>query len=73
MTTRFSLTCKAPPGEQSRLVGSDPARFFIPRYLGPKGWVGFRLDLSSVDWDEAERLLIDSYQLVAPKRLAALT
>ncbi len=68
----ISLCCKAAPGEASRLVASHPAGFFTPRYLGPKGWVGLRLDLSDVDWAEVERLLIDGYQLVAPRRLAAL-
>jgi len=68
----ISLCCKAPPGEASRLVTADPERFFIPRYLGPRGWIGFRLDLNHLDWEEVNRLLFESYQLVAPKRLAEL-
>jgi hypothetical protein len=35
------------------------------------GWVGLRLDLPGIDWDEAEGLAVESYVLVAPKRLAA--
>ncbi|MAB12908.1 MmcQ/YjbR family DNA-binding protein [Parvibaculum sp.] len=64
-----SVWCKAPPGSQRVLVGADPARFFIPPYVGPKGWVGMSLG-PGVDWDEVETFLRRSYSLVAPKRLA---
>ena len=70
--TPLSICCKAPPSENTRLIAHDPERFFMPKYLGPKGWLAFRLDLRQVDWSEAERLLADSYALVAPSRLAAL-
>jgi predicted DNA-binding protein (MmcQ/YjbR family) len=53
-------------------VASDPERFYLPSYVGPKGWVSLRLDFGSVDWDEVAELVLDSYRLVAPKRLAAL-
>lgn len=60
---------KAPPGSQAVLVGADPARFFAPPYLGPKGWVGIRLE-EAPDWAEVAALVRRSYRLVAPKRLA---
>lgn len=41
---RVSLWCKAPPGSQAILVGADPELFFAPPYVGPKGWIGMRLD-----------------------------
>jgi predicted DNA-binding protein (MmcQ/YjbR family) len=65
-----SLTCKAPPGSQEVLVGADPKRFFIPPYVGPKGWIGMRLDRRP-DWREVAEVVRRSYVLVAPKRLAA--
>ena len=68
---RTSLWCKAPPGSQMVLVGADPERFFVPPYVGPKGWVGVRLDRKP-DWDEVARIVTRSYRLVAPKRLAGL-
>ena len=68
---RVSLWCKAPPGSQHVLVGADPSRFFAPPYVGPKGWVGVRLD-DGPDWDEVAGLVRRSYRLAAPKRLAAL-
>lgn len=68
---RVSLWCKAPPGSQMVLVGADPERFFVPPYVGPKGWVGMRLDRGP-DWEEVAKLTRRSYALVAPKHLALL-
>ncbi len=67
---RISVWCKAPPGSQQVLVGADPETFFVPPYVGPKGWVGMRLD-SRPDWKEVSALVTRSYRLIAPKRLAA--
>lgn len=67
---RISVWCKAPPGSQQVLVGADPETFFVPPYVGPKGWVGMRLDRAP-DWDEVSALVERSYRLIAPKRLAA--
>lgn len=63
--------CKAPPGAQRVLVGSDPDRFFSPPYVGPKGWIGMYLN-GAVDWDLVADLITDSYRMTAPKRLVAL-
>lgn len=68
---RPSLWCKVPPGSQAVLVGADPHRFFVPPYVGPKGWIGMRLD-DGPDWDEVTLVVRRSFRLVAPKRLAAL-
>jgi hypothetical protein len=65
---RVAVWCKAPPGVQEILVAADPKRFFVPPYVGHKGWIGVRLDLD-VDWEEVEDVLADSYRLTAPKRL----
>jgi predicted DNA-binding protein (MmcQ/YjbR family) len=67
---RLSLWCKAPPGVQDILVGADPARFFVPPYVGHRGWIGVRLD-GAVDWDEVADLVGESYRMTAPKRLRA--
>jgi len=37
----------------------------------PKGWVALRLDIGKLDWSEVSELLLVSYQLLAPKRLAS--
>jgi len=67
----IGISVRAAPGEQERLIATDPARFYRPAYSGAHGWVGLRLDTPRVDWGEAERLLVDAYQLAAPRRLAA--
>jgi hypothetical protein len=65
------LNCRAPWGEPRALVEGDPERFYFPAYLGPRGWIGLRLDVAKVDWEEVRDLVTDSYLRVAPKRLAA--
>jgi len=68
---RPSLWCKALPGSQTVLVGADPERFFVPPYVGHRGWVGMRLDRGP-DWNEVVELVRRSYRLTAPKRLGRL-
>ena len=68
---RVALWCKAPPGVQEILVGADPKRFYVPPYVGHKGWIGVRLDIN-VDWDEVAGIVDDAYRMTVPKRLAAV-
>lgn len=68
---RMSLWCKAPEGSQMVLVGADPDRFFVPPYVGYKGWIGMRLDRKP-DWNEVAVVVRRSYRLIAPRTLAAL-
>jgi predicted DNA-binding protein (MmcQ/YjbR family) len=67
---RLAVWCKAPPGAQEVLVGSDPDRFFVPPYVGHNGWVGIRLD-RAIDWEMLSELIRESYLMTARKRLAA--
>lgn len=62
---------KATLDEAEALVAADPARFYRPAYLGWRGWLGVRLDVDGIDWDELEGFVAESYAAVAPKRLAA--
>jgi hypothetical protein len=66
-----AVNCKALPGDNKRLIDADPKRFYMPAYIGPRGWVGLRLDLPDVDWKEVSELVALSYKLVAPKKLAS--
>lgn len=68
---RPSLWLKAPDGAQSALVEGQPERFFVPPYVGHKGWVGVYLDTRSVDWPLLGSLIEESYGLIAPRQLAA--
>jgi predicted DNA-binding protein (MmcQ/YjbR family) len=67
---RLGFWCAAPAGVQEALVGSDPERFFVPPYVGHRGWLGVWLDVP-VDWAEIGEIVEDAYRLVAPKRLTA--
>jgi hypothetical protein len=65
------LTLKGDRGVQQALVAADPDRYFVPKYVGPKGWVGVWLSRpAGIDWDEVEELILESYCLIAPKKLA---
>ena len=68
---RLGFWCAAPAGAQQAFVESDPERFFVPPYVGHRGWLGVRLDVEGVDWDEIAELVEDAYRVVAPKRLVA--
>jgi hypothetical protein len=65
-----SVTCKVIPGDNTALAAADPSRFYIPAYVGSKGWVAMRLDTGKLDWKEVADLVTGSYRLIAPKRLA---
>lgn len=39
-----AVTCKVLPGDNERLAAAQPDRFYLPAYVGPKGWVALRLD-----------------------------
>jgi len=64
-----AVTCKVYPGDHLVLASHNPERFYLPAYIGSKGWVALRLDREPVDWDEVTELVQGSYQLVAPKQL----
>jgi hypothetical protein len=63
------LWCKVLPGENARLIEATPRKFYMPAYVGPRGWVGLRLDRRTVDWAEVNELIMGSYVQVAPKKL----
>lgn len=65
---RLAIWCAAAPGVQSELVDEDPERFFVPPYVGGRGWLGVRLNVHP-DWDELTEIITDAYRHVAPKRL----
>lgn len=67
-----SVCCKVLPGDNQRLIDSSPRKFYMPAYIGPRGWVALRLDRPTVDWAEVEELLRGSYTQTAPKRLVRL-
>jgi hypothetical protein len=67
-----AVACKVLAGENKALAEAQPKRFYLPAYLASRGWVALRLDRGKVDWEEVKELLLTSYVLTAPKRLANL-
>lgn len=65
---RFAMWCAAEDGLQEMLVEADPERFFRPRYVGHRGWLGVLLD-GELHWDELAGILEDAYAEVAPRKL----
>ena len=69
---RQAFWCAAPFGAQDAMIAARPAVYFRPPYVGHRGWVGVRLDVPGLDWDEVETVVRDAYRLIAPVKLAAL-
>jgi hypothetical protein len=63
------LWIKSTHDEQKALIAMDPEAFFVPSYVGSKGWVG--VVVSKADRGEVEDLLTEAWRLTAPKRLVA--
>ena len=64
-----SICCKGALGEHTDRVRREPERFYLPAYIGPRGWFGLRLDRGKVNWQEVDNILRLSYSLSAPKTL----
>jgi hypothetical protein len=63
------LWIKSTHDEQAALIAMDPDAFFVPSYVGSKGWIG--VVVSKADRGEVEELLTEAWRLTAPKRLVA--
>jgi predicted DNA-binding protein (MmcQ/YjbR family) len=69
---RIAFCFKSNLSEQRRQVRDDPEDFFVPPYLGSKGWIAIRLDSGEVDWEIVTDFARRAYQALAPRKLAAL-
>lgn len=65
---RFALWCAAPEGIQQMLTEADSDRYFVPPYVGHRGWLGVRLD-RDLGWTDIAGIVEDAYLEVAPARL----
>jgi len=66
---RVAVWCKSTLDEQRRLVASDPARFYVPPYVGVKGWLGVNVGGADADWIELAILVEEGWRSVAPPRV----
>jgi predicted DNA-binding protein (MmcQ/YjbR family) len=67
---RVALWLNAPPGSQDLHVRAEPAHFFVPPYVGPRGWLGVLLD-HGIAWRRVVALVREAYEKVAPADLRA--
>jgi hypothetical protein len=64
---QYSVIFKPDADERPALVGD--ARFYVPPYFGPGGWLALDLSAAPVDWAEVAELVETSYRQVALKRM----
>jgi hypothetical protein len=69
---RIGLWCASRAEDRDGLVAQRPDHFFVPPYVGGRGWLGAYLDVPDLDWTEVDELVRDAYRLIAPKTLVAI-
>jgi hypothetical protein len=67
---RVALWLNALPGAQELHVRAEPEHFFVPPYVGPRGWLGVIVD-RGVAWKRVAALVREAYEKVAPAELRA--
>jgi predicted DNA-binding protein (MmcQ/YjbR family) len=65
---RVALWLNAPAGSQEHHVRTDSRHFFVPPYVGPRGWLGVLLD-QGLAWKRIATLVREAYEKVAPSAL----
>jgi hypothetical protein len=66
---RLAIWCQADRDAQVAIVEADPRRFFVPPYVGPRGWIGIRLDRRP-NWAVVAALIEEGHRRVLPRRRA---
>ena len=67
---RLALNLAAPDGAQALYVEGQPEHYFVPAYVGHKGWLGLDL-LSGLAWDQVCHHIREAYETVASAKLTA--
>ena len=65
---RIAIWCAADKEVQRSLVVAEPEYYFVPPYVGVKGWLGVRLD-QGLAWEQVQAIVDEAYLLVAPAKL----
>lgn len=60
---RLAIWCAAPEGMQEALAGGAESTYFVPPYVGHRGWIGIRLD-RNIGWDDIAGAIDDAYVCV---------
>lgn len=65
---RVALNLVAPRGAQGAFVRLRPKVYFVPPYVGPRGWLGIELD-KGLAWPTVCEHVREAYEMVAPAEL----
>jgi hypothetical protein len=57
-------------GLQATLLKTEPDKFFMPPYVGVRGWVG--VELGAISDEELATYILEAWRLIAPKKLQSL-
>lgn len=61
-----AVCVKSELGENVDRVRLNPDLYYLPDYIGPRGWFGLRLDRGRVDWREVAAIVERSFRMAAP-------
>lgn len=65
---RAALLLYAPSGAQAHFVEMDPDHYFVPPYVGPKGYLGVDVG-KDLDWQSIGLRIREAWEHVAPEDL----
>jgi hypothetical protein len=66
---RIALWLNVPDGAQDHYVRREPKHYFVPPYVGPRGWLGVNLD-KGISWKTVATLVRAAYEKIAPASLS---
>ena len=67
---RIALWLNSPPGAQKFYVEENQTFYFVPPYVGPRGWLGLNLD-KGLDWQIVSQRIFEAYAHTAPTKVLA--
>jgi predicted DNA-binding protein (MmcQ/YjbR family) len=67
-----SVCVKFELGENVDRATAHPGTYYLPAYMGKRGWFGMYLNRGPIDWIEVKNIVELSYRLAAPKTLVSL-
>ena len=65
---RVALWLIGPRGAQAAFVKMQPTAYFVPPYVGPRGWLGVEID-KGLGWGTVQAHVRDAYEMAAPREL----
>lgn len=68
---RIALWLNAPDGAQAFYAENEPEHYFVPPYVGPRGWLGVHLD-KGLPWSAIAERVWEAYAKAAPPGLRQL-